>query len=37
MNFLWAVLLLAIGGLLLWLAFADPDSVQALIDRYAWW
>ena len=37
MNFLWAVLLLSIGGLMLWLAFADPGSVQALIDRYAWW
>ena len=36
-NFLWALLLLAIGGVLLWLAFADPGSAQALIDRYAWW
>lgn len=36
MNFLWAVLCLAIGGLLLWLAF-DPGAIMELIDRYAWW
>ena len=35
MTFLRAVLFLAIGALLLWLAFADPGSVKELIDRYA--
>ena len=34
-SFLLALLFLGVGGFMLWLAFADADSVQALIDRYA--
>ena len=36
MNLLRALLLLAIGGVLLWLAF-DPEAVMEIVDRYAWW
>ena len=36
MTFLRAVLFLGVGAFLLWLAFADPGSVKALIERYAW-
>ena len=33
-TFLLSVLLLGLGAFMLWLAFADPDSVQAVIDRF---
>lgn len=34
MTFLRAMLFLAIGALLLWLAF-DPGAVMEIFDRYA--
>ena len=30
------MLFFGVGAFLPWLAFADPGSVKALIERYAW-
>ena len=34
-SLLLAMLFLAIAAFMLWLAFAEADGVQALIDRFA--